>query len=174
MTRKEVETLISNINGGMFNLEGGYLLDYQLVSEESILEWYKEKLIKRRQGFEKTSGNYDEEVSKYFYQGINKLTINELNAKISIDDFIGVYIENNEIKSIKGIVITFVGANRYKIEFYDFPITIYTIDHMKQLEQQNSINTKEPRISRFLNSNIDKEVIRKEKEKVRSLVKNKR
>ena len=175
MTREELENLCSSFNGGKFLLDGGCLQDFKLISEEAILEWYKEKMIYKVKEQNEINGPYDKELSKYFYASINKLTINDLNnINVRIDDFVGVHIENNEIKNITGIVIDFIGTNKYRVECYDFPVTIYTIEHMKQLQEQNSVSTKEPRINKFLNPNINKEIIQKEKVKVRSLVKNKR
>ena len=72
-------------------------------------------------------------------------------------------VDNGEIKSVKAIVIKFISADRYKIETYDFPITIYSLEHMKKLEQTNSRKTSEPKFPRLLNRTIDKDEIKKAK-----------
>lgn len=81
-----------------------------------------------------------------------------------MEDAILVNVDNSEIKSVKAIVIKFMSADHYKIEIYDFPITIYSLEHMKKLEQTNERKTPEPKFPRLLNKSINKEEVKKAKQ----------
>ena len=75
----------------------------------------------------------------------------------------------NDIDSITGINLKCFGKDIYQLEMYDYPLTKYTKEHIKQLEVTNLAKTKEPKINPKLNPNIDKEEIEKSKKWVKSL-----
>lgn len=175
--REEVERLINSSNGGIYSQDGGYWQLLSLPSNESILDSYKEHIIKKR----KNELNYydgngtDKDLTEYFYKSVDKMTIEDVPEGITVvNDAILVSVEKNEIESIKGITVKFYGADSYMVEFYDFPITIYSLNDMKQLEQTNSRKTPEPKFPRFLNPKIDSEYIKKEKKHVLSLIRAKK
>ncbi len=177
MNREEVEELMNSANGGVYSPDGGFLRDISLPSNEKVLDWYKEQLIKRRKNEQSYyfGNGTDKYLTEYFYKSVDKVTIDDVPEGITLfDDVILVSVEENEIKSIKAITVKFMGADRYMVEFYDFPITIYSLEHMKQLEQTNSRKTPEPRFPRFLNSKINSEDIKKEKKHVLSLIHSKK
>ena len=164
MNRDEVLKLLQAANGGTFSPDGEKWLDYKLTTEEEILEWYKKRIIKKRKEEEDTYCSISEELSEYVYKNIDKLTINDVPGDITIyEDAILVNIEDKEIKSIKSIVVKFISTNNYIVEIYDFPITIYSLEHMKKLEQTNKRKTSEPKFPRRLNKEIKKEELKKVK-----------
>lgn len=167
LTRSEVIELISKANGRIYSLDGEYYQDYSLITEEDILKWYKEQLIeKRKEEAKKTK--IDDSLTEYFYSSLDKLTIDDIPRGITIcKDMLLVSIENNQIKSIKGILIKFISRNRYNVKVYDFPITIYSLEHMKMLEQTNKVKTQTPKFPRNLNKNINREEIKKSKKLIK-------
>lgn len=176
MTRDEIMELFKTANGGIFTSSGACWQEINIPTEERILEWYKEKMIKQRKIEEEAYKYYcnhtgcdyiNKEVSDFFYKKIAAMTIDDVPRDLNIfDDAILVTIENNEIKSIKSIVVKFEGKDNYKVEFYDFPITIYSLEHMLKLEQTSYVETKEPKISKRLNKTIPEEEITKAKKLV--------
>lgn len=169
MTREEVLELLKTANGGMFSSDAGCWQGYTIPTEERLLEWYKEEIIKRRkseQGYYQ-GNNTDKQVSEFFFRSVDKMTIDDVPTDMTIfEDAFLVSIENNEIKSVKAIIVKFMGVNNYKVESYDFPITIYSLEHMKKLEQTNFRKTSEPKFPRLLNRTIDKHEIKKAKQLV--------
>lgn len=169
MTRDEVLELLKTANGGMFSADASCWQNYTIPTEERLLEWYKEEIIKRRkneQGYYQNN-NTDKQVSEFFFRSVDKMTIDDVPTDMTIfEDAFLISIENNEIKSVKAIIVKFMGANNYKVESYDFPITIYSLEHMKKLEQTNSRKTSEPKFPRLLNKAINKEEIKKAKQLV--------
>ena len=165
MNRLEVLELLKSVNVGFFSFDGGYYSEgLKLASEESILEWYKEQLIKKREQ-EETYYDTSDVLSDFFRKSIEKLTIDDVPGDISLyDDYIiAISSENNEIKSVKAIKIMFMSTDNYKIISYDFPITIYSLEHMIKLEQTNFRKTSEPKVSKGLNKTIDKNEIKQAK-----------
>lgn len=181
MNREEVEELMNSANGGVYSLDGGKWSDISLPSNERILKWYKEQILKSRENEESyyqriygVRNGFNPILKQYFYKYVDKMTIDDVPEKMTIfNDAILVSVEGNEVKSIKAISVKFMGADSFMVEFYDFPITIYSLEHVKQLEQTNSIKTPEPKIPRHLNSKISSEDVKKEKKRVLSLMKSK-
>ena len=174
MNRSEVIELLKSGNVGLFTFDGGcYNKGLNLISEESILEWYKQQLIEKRK---KEENYYNDNVvssldlSYVFLKNIENLTINEVISDILLyDDYIIVISsENNEIKRVKAIQIRFMSTDNYKIISYDFPITVYSLEDMTKLEQTNSRETSEPKFPKGLNKAIDKNDIKQSKQLVLS------
>lgn len=166
MTRDDVLELLKTANGGMFSSDGGYWKEYTIPTEERILEWYKEKIIMIRKHEEEYYDGFDaaKNLTEYLYRSLDKVTIDDVPSDITVfNDAFLVSIKNNEIESVKAIIVKFMSTNNYKVEIYDFPITIYSLEHMKKLEQTNFRKTSEPKISRLLNKTIDKDEIKKAK-----------
>lgn len=168
MTRDEVSELLKTANGGIFGPDGGISpKPITLSTEASLLEWYKESLIQKRENEQAFfHNNYgDKDVNEFFFRNVNKMTIDDVPADIPIfaNYFFIVSLENNEIKSIKAITIKFMGPNNYKVESYDFPITIYSLENIRNLEQTNSIKTSEPKFPRHLNKTINKSALKRAK-----------
>lgn len=176
MKREEIVELLNNDNISKFSFDGGRLnaKSELLPTEESILEFYKELLsAKRKREYDDYKDKYvDTSVSKklsteYFFQrSLEKLTIDDVPNMDILDDCILVSVVDNEIKNVSAIVVKFMGPDNYKVINYNFPITIYDLEYMKKLEQTNSINISEPKVSRFLNKTIKKDEIQKAKKLV--------
>lgn len=174
LNRQQFEELIKAANGGVFNLDGSVLTDFSIPSNEQILNWYKEWLIKKRNGEQSYNTYSNDELSDYFYRSLDKLKIEDVPSDISLlkgEILVSMQEGENgkEICSIKGINANYIGPDRFLVELYDFPITIYSLDHMKKLEQTNSRNTPEPKFPRFLNSKINTDEVKKGKHHVLSL-----
>lgn len=182
LNRKQLEDLIKSANDGIFGLDGGIfkasdnkVVNFSLPSDEYILNWYKQKLIKMKENQMLYGADpyASEELKNFFYKSIEKLTIEDIPTNIILfEDMIFISVEENneckEIKGIKGINATYNGPDKFLLEIYDFPITIYSLEHLKQLEQTSSIKTVEPRFSRFLNKNINQEEVKKAKQLILS------
>lgn len=168
INREKATEFLNTFVGKMYSYEGCLWQTFPLPTEEYILKWYKDQLMGRRKLEMKSV--YSEEnktISEFLNKKINELTINDVPDNITIvDNIIIPNIDNGEIQSVKSIVIKFMGADNYKIETYDFPITFYSLDHMKTLEHTNKLKTSEPRIARRLNKSIEREEIKKAKKLV--------
>lgn len=166
MTRDNVLELLKTTNGDILSSNGEYKEEYTIPTDERLLEWYKEEIVKRRkseQGYYQ-GNNTDKQVSEFFFRSVNKMTIDDVPSDIIVlNDAFLVSIANNEIESVKAIIVKFISTDNYKVEIYDFPITIYSLEHMKKLEQTNSRKTSEPKFPRLLNRTIDKAEIKKAK-----------
>lgn len=172
MNRAQINELLNAANGGMYSFNGTLWEEYRLTSDEKVLEWYKEQLIDKRkeeQRFRNGSNPTDKTLTEFLYKSMEKMTPDDVTLQpILMEDIILISINNNEIKSIKSLVVKFKGTDKYTVEIYDFPITIYSLGHMKQLEQTNFRDTREPKISSSLNRQIDKHEIKKAKQLVLS------
>lgn len=176
MSREEVEELINSSNGGVYSSNGECVQNLSLPSNKMVLDYYKKVIIKKRKYEQNEYLLYDDEdLKEYFYKSVDKMTIDDVPEGITVfDDAILVFVEGNEIKSIKAIIVKFMSADSYMVEIYDYSITIYSLEYMKHLEQTNFIKTSEPKFSKFLNSKINSEDIKKEKKRVLSLIQSKK
>ena len=162
LTREQLDNLFNSANGGAFLTDGSTLLECHLPSNEEILNWYKKQLIERRHAEQEYP--IDKELTDYFYASLSRLTIENVPSYIPLyKKLIFVFTEEaqgqQEIQSIKGINVTFVNQDQFFVETYDFPISIYTLEQLQQLEQTSALKTPEPKISRLLNPNIAKKQI---------------
>ena len=170
MNRTQIDELMNTANLGLYSFDGTKWEGFRLISDEKVLEWYKEKLINQRkeeQEFRSYSNPTHKALTEIIYKSIENMTPDDVELQpILLDNTILVSSDNNEIKNIKAIEIKFKGSNKYIVDIYDFPITIYSMEHLKQLEQTNFMETKEPKISLFRNPQIDKEELKKSKARV--------
>jgi len=171
LNRQQFEELFKSANGGIFMLDGSELTNFSLPSNERILNWYKEQLINKRKSEQGCNTYSESELTDYFYKSIERLTIEDVPSDITIcEDEILVSIDESndskEIKSIKGINAKYMGEDKFIVEIYDFPITIYSLEHLQQLEQISSRKTPEPKFSKLLNKNIKQEEVKKAKKLV--------
>ena len=174
LTRDEFDKFIEKANGNVFDLNGGIYSNDIIPSEEEILEQYKKLLIKsiERTIFNNVRDRIPDSVQKLIDRGIERTTIEDVPQGIGIDSNVVLVFKSNdnnksnEIEQVKIVNIYFEGKNRYKVEIYDAPITIYTLEHLKQLEQLNLIKTKEPKIRKSLNSGVNEDYIKEEQTKV--------
>ena len=101
------------------------------------------------------------------YKAIDSLTLNDIAPVVLEDSNIFITKGKNDIDSITGINLRCFGKDKYQLEMYDYPLTKYTYEHIKQLETTNSVKTKEPKINPKFNPNIDKEELEKSKQWVK-------
>lgn len=176
MNRSEVEALLKNTNNNIYGLDGSVLYNFVLETEKEILESYKNDVRKLRETEKYYTNCNSRDLDIAIKNGINSLTITDIPSDTIyfLVDRVLVFCLDGEIKSIKGVTISFDGPDRYKVEFADFPIIKYSLNHLKQLEQLKSLETKEPKINKFLNPNIDTQEINKNKSKVLTLLRAKK
>ena len=169
VNRKEMLEYLKSTNGGMFTTDGSHRQNYSILTEKELIDWYKELLInarKRELDYNDSTG-IEKKLTEYFYESIENLTIDYVPTNLIIfDDTILINKEDDEIKSVKQIVIKFLSADKYEIEIYNYPITIYSLEHMKKLEQTSRRKASEPKFPKCLNKTIDKNEIKKAKQLV--------
>lgn len=165
VNRDELVKYLEAAKDFTFDNEGGKC-DLKVLTEERILQWYKERIAKLRENeLCATSVGLNNELTEYINKSIEKLTIADVMTDITLlEDIILVNVEASEIKSVKSIKVKFMGPDKYKIESYDYPITIYTLEHMKRLEQTNLVKTREPKFPKRLNKNISSDEIEKSRQ----------
>lgn len=163
MNRVQINELIKTANLGMYSFSGTKWEEFTLISDEEVLKWYKECLFNKIV----QSSYTDKILDEFIYNSMEKLTPYDITLQpILMDNLILVSSNNNEIDSIKSLVIKFNGPDKYIVDIYDFPITIYNLEQMKHLEQTSFRTTSEPKISSFLNPQIAKNEIKKAKQLV--------
>ena len=167
MSREKIEELINHAMGVSYSLDGSIAPDFSLSSNEEIVNWYKQLLLNRRK-WESSNTYTDREIDNYLYNSIEKITIADIPQDIIVfKNALFVSINDEEIESIKSLTVKTYEPDNFMIEINDFPITFYSLEQMKQLEQTNSKNTPEPKFPRTLNSNIDFNMIKEEKNQLR-------
>ena len=175
MTREELEDLFrtKNENGEMsFVMQpDGYLWYYDsfgnfLITEKEIVELAKEEL--QRVLDADVLDNYAF-TANWLSKNISRLDIESIpKVGLELDGVILVKIINGNISLQRIISVDFVGPNKYEVIIADLPL-------MEQAPTRESLrmlginDLKEPRISRFLNSNIDHNLVRANKRLVRRL-----
>lgn len=122
---------------GIFDKNGAYKL-YDFIDEIQILKWYKKKLLNKLEN----SFPFDYELKEYIYNCIEKSTIRDIPRGLELYDEEDLYISRpnteKETLEILNHNIRFIEPNKYSVETYEYPITYYTLDHMKELEQKTS------------------------------------
>lgn len=150
--------------------------EFEIVSEEEIFKYLKERLSKNVADFRKYIDDEPEElVSRYLKKNdfflkfveknIDKLDLNDYQMNIRlIDGEIILLVKTNGVDiSVQGLDIYFISPNYYKVDTYDMPITKYTLEQLKYLAPKIA-KTKEPKIPLKLNPGITKEDLKREKQ----------
>lgn len=168
MNRTQIDELIKTANLGIYNLSGAKIAEYNFISDNELLELYKEQLIAEKQEYE----FYNEgkiPSAEIFNKNIENMTPSDIPIQpVLLNNIIIISSDNNEIKSIKYLVVKFKGPDKYIVDIYDFPITIYNLEHMKYLEQTNFRNTPEPVIKKSLNPKTNMSEVKKSKKLILS------
>lgn len=184
-TRDELEKLLDkssypNDNVYFLYLDGGIYPEneYKIASEEKITQSTKEYMQKNVDSLKvniKTQCNPTNIVGDYldidscFLDFIQKkiydFSINDISFEIPLyDKPILIIKTNNEEISIQCVEIFFVNHNNYKVNFYDIPVTKYTLEQLKK--STKIIPTETPKISLRLNPNITKQDLKEAKKKI--------
>ena len=189
MTREQLEDLFrtKNENGEMsFVMQyDGYLWGEDcfktIITEDEIVEWAKEQLTKALNDYKNFESEYrgmdSHTYTSYLFASdwLNK-NISNINIDINSIPKIGldlggivlVKITNGNISVQLINNINFIGPNQYEVIIANLPL-------MEQAPTRESLrmlginDLKEPRISRFLNPNIDHNLVRANKRLVRRL-----
>lgn len=154
---------------------------YRIPNEErittSIIRYMEENVDSLRTGM-KTQCNSTNVVGDYlnidpcflglFQKKIYDFDISDIPFEIPLCDkpILIIKTNNNEI-SIQGVEIFFVNHNYYKVNFYDIPVTKYTLEQLKK--STKIIPTKTLKISMRLNPNVTKKDLKEAKEKIESM-----
>ena len=185
----EVKDLFHKNEGNIFALDGSKRnLNSEIIDEDLILNehknWLKANVMLELNVLENNNPvryiitdkygklyHSDESIEimrKICDDYLNKLTIDDVDKKYNIcSNTIFVNNGNNDIESIKKVNVNFIGHDKYEVITYDYPLTKYTLEHLKQLEVTNLVKTNEPKISIFLNPGVDVEEIVNSKELVK-------
>lgn len=184
-TRDELEKLLDkssypNDNIYFINLDGGIYPEneYKIASEEKITQSIKEYMQKNVDSLKeniKTQCNSSNVVGDYlnldscFLDFIQKkiydFDISDIDFEIPLYDKPLLIIKtNNEEISIQCVEIFFVNHNNYKVNFYDIPVTKYTLEQLKK--STKIILTETPKISLRLNPNVTKQDLKEAKKQI--------
>jgi hypothetical protein len=176
ITRDEFKkTILEKSNGGIYRLDGARVLEFNLKSDDEIVKEFKNDMMRVSQyPYERLRSYINAEynglsLKDCFLRGIEIIDISDIPEEYCKCEYVFVSKTGDEISSIKQIRISFAWKDTLKLEIYDVPITIYSLEHLKQLEQTSSRKTKEPQISSYLNPSIDSNYIKEEKAKVKKL-----
>ena len=188
ISRDELEKLLDkssypNYNVCFLSLDGEICQKnkYRIPNEErittSIIRYMEENVDSLRTGM-KTQCNSTNVVGDYlnidpcflglFQKKIYDFDISDIPFEIPLCDkpILIIKTNNNEI-SIQGVEIFFVNHNYYKVNFYDIPVTKYTLEQLKK--STKIIPTKTLKISMRLNPNVTKKDLKEAKEKIESM-----
>lgn len=184
-TRDELEKLLdktsySNNNVYFINLNGGIYQEneYKIASEEKIVQSIKEYMQKNVDSLKeniKTKCNSTNVVGDYlnldpcFLDFIQKkiydFGISDIAFEIPLyDNPLLIIKTNKEEISIQCVEMFFVNHNNYKVNFYDIPVTKYTLEQLKS--STKIIPTEAPKISLILNPNVTKQDLKEAKKQI--------
>lgn len=174
MSLKEIEELINKTNGNIYALDGSCYDQFKVFNSDDLLKMYKKYILDlRNHEIAYNHNNYGhslEELTDYINKHIDSITVDDIPSDLYVSKGdIFVSVENGEIQSVKIYVFKFISDDYYQVESYNLPITIYTYDQAKELEQTSFQKTKETKISRLLNPDIDKNVIKRERKRLLSM-----
>ena len=141
----------------------------EIVLSSRLDTEYEYSVYSEKFGIIKHTGSLMDYMKDVYNKAIDSLTLNDIAPVVLEDSNIFITEGKNDIDSITGINLKCFGKDIYQLEMYDYPLTKYTKEHIKQLEVTNLAKTKEPKINPKLNPNIDKEEIEKSKKWVKSL-----
>lgn len=180
MTRDELNELI-NLSKNVFDLDGSLMEHAAIPTEDRQLELYRQWLIEHKKQEQEQRqkqemwqyGHINSNIlDDYFYRSIAKLTINDIPAgTLMTKNLVLLNTNNCEFESVQALNIYYISPDKYKVEFYNYPITKYTLEHMKNIEVTNGFKAREPKFPRMLNSHIDYQEIKKAKKLVRKKTK---
>ena len=157
MTRSELEDLIKSANLGIYCYDGSTYIKYSIASDDELVNCYKKRLIEMRKNEEYFNSSHGE-LTNFIVDNIDNITIDNVpKGVVVIKDSIFVFSDKNEINSIKSVYAEFVSKDNFMVRIFDYPITIYSLEHLRKLEQTNLKATPEPKISTFLNPKLKKD-----------------
>ena len=188
-TKDEVDKMFRKSENSIYGLDGSKVnFDGTVIDENLVLDTHKEWIKKNIELELYTLKNFDrpfsyvtnkfgkiehseekiEMLRKFCEKSLDRLTIDDVDEKYNIvTDYIFIYEGMNDIDSIKGVSVIFIGHDRYEVIETNYPLTKYSYAHLKQLETTNSAKYEDPKINRFLNPNIDMEEVEKSKQWVK-------
>ena len=190
--RKEVIKMIEDNKDNIYELNGRKTILYGTIipEEKEMLERYKRRIKQTRKFEEKlmeySDPNtyvslldrfgimyYDKDAMDNVYDIlVNNITLDNINREhhvISKNNMVIVQSDVKDISSIKSLDIYLTGTDKYKVEVYNYPITFFNYDYIKQLEGTNLVKTREPKISKRLNPQISPAIINKGKKMVKRI-----
>lgn len=183
-TRNEIEKLLDkssypNDNVYFLSLNGGiYSNEYKIPSEEMIIQFAKKYMQKNMDRFNvgintkcnstNVVGDYlnvDPYFLDFIQEKIDDFDIDDIPFEVALFNEPMLIIKtNNEGISIQYIDIFFVSRNNYKVNFYDIPVTKYTLEQLKS--STKIIPTEAPKISLILNPNVTKQDLEEAQKKI--------
>lgn len=142
-----------------------------IFTKDEIKDYIESKLLKNIEAFRKyEKENPYSEVSSYLRKNplflnymehsVNNLDLEGIQYNIDLTGKVIVLTLGDTIK-VELIRVVFIKDNTFKVEIIDYPVTKYTLKHLKNISDVRI--SKEPKISLRLNKNIRREDITEEK-----------
>ena len=167
--KKDKDTYILRIDGSANNDD----YSFQIATEDDIVSWAKKNLSGDLGNFRYFLGS-----SRFGHDWITK-NMNDIVKNINIDTIpelplnvhdgmVIVKLKDGNISLQIVDKVVFLGPNQYKVVIMDLPLMDKKVT-LETLRMLNIKNSREPKISRILNPNIDVELIQGNKRLVRRL-----
>lgn len=170
LTNKEVQNLYHQPNTLIFYYDGKRNEDGFFPTEDEIVRYFikqNEYTLTRLEEKIKYNGgatHLDKLLKESLQANIRNYTINSVEPNLLLDeDIVFVEYDENGIKGVKTLKVTFLKPDLYKVETTIYPLAQYTLASAKNLEQTSSQPTKEPTFSRLLNPVINRTAVEKGK-----------
>ncbi len=173
MSYDEVIELISKKNNNneekyYIDLDGTTIEESEMIfTKDEIRDYIESKLLKNIEAFRRYEENNPyREVSTYLRKNplflnymehsVNNLDLEGMEYNIDLTGNVIVLTLGDTIK-VELIRVVFIKDNTFKVEIIDYPVTKYTLEHLKNISDVRL--SKEPKISLRLNKNIRREDI---------------
>lgn len=143
------------------SLDGSICNQYEMPTEDDILDYYKETLIEAINEEEEHHERVPliKSYAKKYIDGLTIADIPEEAVNIPVISSL-IMVSDNEIKSVD---IDFICKDHYEIRKKDYPIKYYTLEQAKEIEEQYLIGTHVPKFNSLINKDIDKKELKKVK-----------
>ena len=172
LTNDEVRNLLQQENR-IILLANGMITEGYFATEEQIVEMEREKLKKQLAEAKAYCGAYGETyrdimLVESLERNILGLYIKTVPPMDFMDDALVEY-DKDIMSGIKVVSISFVESEKYQVCIKTYPIKKYTLDEIKEIEQESSQIAKEPTFSRLLNLGVDRKKVKKGKSLIKEI-----
>lgn len=165
MNKEKINNYIMETNCGIFNTKGQYYKEIKTPNqqEETKLVDIIEYGIRKEKVFSEENIAY---IRDTMYSKLKKEEARLFNPLLE-KEIILVNQKNNEITEVQSIYMELLGSGVIMVRFNNYPITKYSLAHLKRLETSGR-KVEEPNITKRLNPHIDENEIQKAKELILS------
>lgn len=166
LSNEEVRNLYHQPNTLIFYYDGRRNEDGFFPTEDQIVTYFKKQTedtlarLEEKIYYNGFATSLDQALKESLQANIRNYTIDCVEPNLLLDeDIVFVEYDENGIKGVKTLKVTFLKSDLYKIETTIYPLVQYTLARAKNLEQTSSKPTKEPRFNRVLNPGINRTAI---------------